>query len=32
MTLITYKWSLNEWHELVDSGVLEGKPEFSRHL
>jgi Uma2 family endonuclease len=26
MTLITYKWSLDEWHELVDSGLLEGKP------
>ena len=26
MTLTTYKWSIEEWHELVDSGVLEGKP------
>ena len=26
MSLITYKWSIDEWHELVDSGVLEGKP------
>lgn len=25
MTLITYKWSIKEWHQLVDSGVLEGK-------
>jgi Uma2 family endonuclease len=26
MTSITYKWSINEWHELVNSGALEGKP------
>ncbi|VEP11932.1 conserved hypothetical protein [Hyella patelloides LEGE 07179] len=26
MTAILYKWSLDEWHELIDSGVLEGKP------
>lgn len=26
MASITYKWSLKEWHELVNSGVLEGKP------
>ena len=26
MTLITYKWSIAEWHELVNSGILEGKP------
>ena len=26
MTLTTYKWSIEEWHELVKSGVLEGKP------
>ncbi|MDJ0510028.1 MAG: Uma2 family endonuclease [Crocosphaera sp.] len=26
MTLTTYKWSIDEWHELVESGVLEGKP------
>ena len=26
MTSIIYKWSVDEWHELVDSGVLEGKP------
>ena len=26
MTLTTYKWSIEEWHELVDSGLLEGKP------
>jgi Uma2 family endonuclease len=26
MTLTTYKWSMEEWHELVDSGLLEGKP------
>ena len=26
MTSIIYKWSIDEWHELVDSGVLEGKP------
>ena len=25
MTLATYKWSIEEWHELVDSGLLEGK-------
>ena len=22
----TYKWSVEEWHELVTTGVLEGKP------
>ena len=26
MASIIYKWSINEWHKLVDSGVLEGKP------
>lgn len=26
MTVTTYKWSIEEWHELVESGVLEGKP------
>ena len=26
MASIIYKWSLDEWHELVDSGVLAGKP------
>ena len=26
MTSTTYKWSIEEWHELVDSGLLEGKP------
>ena len=26
MTSIIYKWSIEEWHELVDSGVLSGKP------
>ncbi len=26
MTLTTYKWSVEEWHELVNSGLLEGKP------
>ena len=26
MTLTTYKWSIEEWHELVDTGLLEGKP------
>ena len=26
MTTTTYKWSIEEWHELVDSGLLEGKP------
>ena len=26
MTLTTYKWSIEEWHELVNSGLLEGKP------
>ncbi|NJL52454.1 MAG: Uma2 family endonuclease [Hydrococcus sp. SU_1_0] len=25
MTLTTYKWSIEEWHDLVDSGVLAGK-------
>lgn len=25
MTLTTYKWSLEEWHDLVNSGVLAGK-------
>ena len=26
MTTTTYKWSIEEWHELVNSGLLEGKP------
>ncbi len=26
MTTTTYKWSIEEWHELVEFGVLEGKP------
>ena len=26
MASTIYKWSIDEWHELVDSGVLEGKP------
>ncbi len=26
MASTIYKWSVDEWHELVDSGVLEGKP------
>lgn len=26
MTVTTYKWSIEEWHELVNSGLLEGKP------
>ena len=26
MTVITYKWTIEEWHQLVESGVLEGKP------
>ena len=26
MAAITYKWSIDEWHELINSGVLEGKP------
>ena len=26
MTSMIYKWSIDEWHELVDSGVLDGKP------
>ena len=25
MTVTTYKWSIEEWHKLVDSGLLEGK-------
>jgi Uma2 family endonuclease len=25
MTVTTYKWSIKEWHQLVDSGMLEGK-------
>ena len=25
MALTTYKWSIKEWHDLVDSGVLAGK-------
>ena len=25
MVLATYKWSIDKWHELVDSGVLEGQ-------
>ena len=25
MALTTYKWSIEEWHDLVESGVLEGK-------
>ena len=25
MTLITYKWTISEWHQLVDSGVLADK-------
>lgn len=25
MTVTTYKWSIEEWHELIDSGLLEGK-------
>ena len=26
MTSATYKWSIEEWHELIESGLLEGKP------
>lgn len=26
MAVTSYKWSVREWHELVDTGVLEGKP------
>ena len=26
MTVITYKWSIDEWHQLVDTGVLAGRP------
>jgi len=26
MAVTNYKWSVREWHELVDTGVLEGKP------
>ncbi|MEL6494190.1 MAG: Uma2 family endonuclease [Cyanobacteria bacterium J06623_7] len=25
MTLTTYKWSIEEWHQLVNMGLLEGK-------
>ena len=25
MALVTYKWSIKEWHKLIESGVLEGK-------
>ena len=25
MVSTTYKWSIDRWHELVDSGVLEGQ-------
>ena len=25
MTLTTYKWSIEEWHNLVNTGLLEGK-------
>jgi Uma2 family endonuclease len=25
MSITTYKWSIEEWHDLVDSGVLAGK-------
>ena len=25
MTITTYKWSIEEWHELVNTGLLEGK-------
>ncbi|ELS04282.1 hypothetical protein Xen7305DRAFT_00040110 [Xenococcus sp. PCC 7305] len=25
MTLTTYKWSVEQWHKLVESGLLEGK-------
>jgi len=26
MALVTYKWSIEEWHELIKTGLLEGKP------
>lgn len=26
MTVTTYKWSISQWHDLIDTGVLEGKP------
>ena len=26
MTVTTYKWSISQWHELVETGVLDGKP------
>ncbi|MGB3402847.1 MAG: Uma2 family endonuclease [Microcoleaceae cyanobacterium] len=26
MAFTTYKWSIEEWHEIVNSGLLEGKP------
>ena len=26
MTVNTYKWSIEEWHELIDSGIVADKP------
>ncbi len=26
MTLTTYKWSIEEWHKLVETGMLDNKP------
>ena len=26
MTVTTYKWSVSEWHDLIATGVLAGKP------
>ena len=26
MTVTTYKWSISQWHDLIDTGVLAGKP------
>ena len=28
MVSTTYKWSIDRWHELVNSGVLEGQVEL----
>ena len=28
MVATTYKWQIEQWHELVNSGVLDGIPEY----